>query len=196
MEYLSAKEWYLEDLPSSPQEKSVWDNWRIPINQQSIIKKKPSAQNKEVDKWTPLPNNMFQLNFDGASKGNPGKARYGGVFRDHHGNPQLIYMGSKGWDTNNLAELEGVWRGLTLAQERVIFPLNIEGDSQIIITMITKLMNGSPIHKVSNRWRMAQRLDLINKWLSQHQAISLKHIKREGNKIANYLANIGVEIGV
>lgn len=39
-------------------------------------------------------------------------------------------------------------------------------------------------------------LDLINKWLSQHQAISLRHIKREGNKLADFLANLGVEIGV
>jgi len=196
MESLSTKEWYLEDMPTSQQEKAIWENWRIPINQQSITKKKTSVQNKEADKWTPPPNNMFQLNFDGASKGNPGKAGYGGVFRDHHGNPQLIYMGSKGWDTNNSAELEGVWRGLILAQERGFFPLIIEGDSQIIIRMITKLMNGSHIHKVSNSWRMAQMLDLINKWLSQHQAISLRHIKREGNKLADFLANLGVEIGV
>lgn len=55
-------------------------------------------------------------------------------------------------------------------------------------------MNGSPIHKFSNSWRMARRLELINNWLSQHQAITCKHTRREGNKLADFLANIGVEV--
>lgn len=59
--------------------------------------------------------------------------------------------------------------------------------------MVTKLMQGSPIHKVSSSWRMAQRLELIDNWLSQNQAISFKHVKREGNKLADFLANLGVE---
>lgn len=139
---------------------------------------------------------MFQLNFDGASKGNPGKAGYGGVFRDHYGTHQVIFLGSKGWDSNNSTELEGLWQGLTLAQDKSFFPLIIEANSQIIINMVTKLMQGSPTHKVSNNWRMAQRLKLIDRWLSQHQAISFKHTKREGNKLADFLANIGVEMGV
>jgi len=52
---------------------------------------------------------MIQLNFDGASKGNPGKSGYGGVFRDHKGIPLLTFIGSIGWDTNKLTELEGLW---------------------------------------------------------------------------------------
>ena len=43
---------------------------------------------------------------------------------------------------------------------------------------------------------MAQRLELIDKWLSQHKAVSFKHTRREGNKLADFLANIGVESGV
>lgn len=104
---------------------------------------------------------MYQLNFDGASKGNPGKTGYGGVFRDHFGSPHLIYLGSKGWDTNNSAELEGLWQDLTLAQDNRFFPLIIEGDSQIIINMATKLMQGTPTRKISNSWRMAHRLELL-----------------------------------
>jgi len=125
------------------------------MNPHIINKKKTTVQGKELSHWTPPPFNMFQLNFDGASKGNPGKVGYGGVFRDHESNPQCIFMGSIGWDTNNSAELEGLWRGLKIAHEKSFFPLIIEGDSLIIIRMITKLMNGSPIHKVSNSWRMA-----------------------------------------
>lgn len=57
-------------------------------------------------------------------------------------------------------------------------------------------MQGALIHKVSNSWRMAQRLELIGQWLSQYPAISFKHTMREGNKLADFLANIGVEMGV
>lgn len=40
------------------------------------------------------------------------------------------------------------------------------------------------------------RLELIEIWLSSHRAITLKHIRREGNKVADILANIGVESGL
>jgi len=65
---------------------------------------------------------MIQLNFDGASKGHPGNTGYGGIFRDPKGKPLLTFIGSISWDTNNLAELEGLWQGLLLAQLHGFFP--------------------------------------------------------------------------
>lgn len=129
METLSIRQWHSEDLPTLPQEKSIWANWRLQLNQNSIVNNQSNMQNQEASTWTPPPLDMLQLNFDGASKGNPGKAGYGGVFRNHKGSPQCIFMGSIGWDTNNSAELEGLWHGLKLAHERNLFPLIIEGDS-------------------------------------------------------------------
>lgn len=139
---------------------------------------------------------MFQLNIDGASKGNPGNLGFGGIFRDYKGTPLLTFLGSKGWDANNSAELEGLWQGLILAQNKGFFLLIIEGDSQIIINMVSKIMQGTPSSKVSNSWRMAKRLELIDFWLSHHRVITLKHICQEGNKVADILANLGVECGL
>eukprot|EP00253_Pinus_taeda_P021887 PITA_21887 len=124
-----------EDLPSTPTEKSIWDNWQISLPHQAASKSTIPIKQEKKKIWTPPPPNLFQLNFDGASKGNPGLSGYVGVFRDHSGNPHLIYLGSKGWDTNNSAELEGLWQGLVLAQVHNFFPLVVEGDSQIIINM-------------------------------------------------------------
>ncbi len=62
--------------------------------------------------------------------------------------------------------------------------------------MVNKIMQGTPSSKVSNNWRMAKRLELIEIWLSYHRAITLKHIRWEGNKVADLLANIGVESGM
>jgi len=49
--------------------------------------------------------------------------------------------------------------------------------------------------KPSNNWRLVSRLELIEIWLSSHRAVNLKHICWDGNKVANLLANIGVESG-
>lgn len=54
-------------------------------------------------------------------------------------------------------------------------------------------MQGTPSGKVNSSWKMAKPLELIEIWLSSHRAITLKHIRREGNKVADLLANIGVE---
>lgn len=163
------------------------------INAPTNINGRTISPNQESKAWIPPPSGMVKLNFDGASKGNPGLAGYGGVFRNHTGIPILIFMGSIGWDTNNSAELEGLWRGIILAHRQKLFPLIIEGDSQILIRIANKLQNGSPVHKVSHSWRMAHRLESLNNWLSQNQAITFKHTRREGNRLADLLANFGVE---
>lgn len=92
----------------------------------------PSSNNH---RWQPPPKHSLKLNFDGASKGNPGNAGFGGIFRDYKGSPILIFYGNIGWDTNNSAELEGLWQGLRLAQNLSYKLLEIEGDSQILINL-------------------------------------------------------------
>ena len=101
------------------------------------------------------------MNFDSASKGNLGEVGSRGIFRDHKGNPLLIFFGSIGWDSNNSAELEGLWKGLCLAQQHNYFPIEIEGDSQILINAANQLLMGAPASKVADSWRLAARLDLI-----------------------------------
>jgi len=110
------------------------------VNQRNKASKKPLTE-----KWLPPPMNMYQLNFYGTSKGNPGNSGFGGIFGDHKGAPILTFLGSRGWDTNNSMELEGLWQGLLLAQGKDLFPLIIEGDSQIIIKMVSRILQGPPL---------------------------------------------------
>lgn len=42
---------------------------------------------------------------------------------------------------------------------------------------------------------METRLEGLQNWLQENRAISFKHIKREGNTLAYFLANLGVENG-
>lgn len=169
------------------------DNWNIQWNQEWKIPIKSAEKSTISDKWFPPPRHVIQLNFDGASKGNLGKAGFGGIFRDHKGAPLLTFIGSNGWDTNNSVELEGLWQGLLLAQTHGFFPLMIEGDSQILINMVNKILHGPPSNKVGNSWRLDERLELIEVWLRTHRAVNFKHIRREGNKVADLLAKIGME---
>jgi len=104
-------------------------------------------------------------------------------------------LGSIGWDTNNSVELEGLWQGLLPAQIHDFFPLIVEGDSQILINMVNKILQGTPSYKVGSSWRLEKRLELIENWLSTHSDINFKHSHKNGNKVADLLANIGVDSG-
>jgi ribonuclease HI len=86
---------------------------------------------------------FIKLNFDGASKGNPGVTGFGAVFRDHLGNILLINVGSLGHTTKNVVELWGLTRGLQLVIEHNFTKLAVEGDSLIIINLFGKIVNGA-----------------------------------------------------
>jgi len=151
------------------------------------------GNNKEIRSWEAPPPNTYKLNFDGASKGNPGPAGFGGIIRNHNGAPLQIFFGNIGWDTNNSAEIEGLWQGLLVARSLNLQPLIAEGDSQIIINMEMRIQNGSQTRKVADSWRLEARLNNIAHELHNHRALSFHHSRREGNKVADLLANIGVE---
>jgi len=103
-----------------------------------------------------------------------------------------LYLGTVGWDTNNSEELKGLWQGLNLAQRHTFFPLIIEGDSQILINMAQQIIQGAPVNKLSCSWQLAARLQHIEQVLASNKEITFKHIKRNGNKVADHLANLGV----
>ena len=55
---------------------------------------------------------MYKLYFDGASRGNPGPASYGGVIYRPDGSTLLTYKKAIGNHTNNVAEYLGLIVGL------------------------------------------------------------------------------------
>ena len=136
---------------------------------------------------------MIKLNFDGASKGNLGKAGYGGIFGNHEGQPLLSFFGSIGWDMNNSAELEGLWKVMKLADQHNFYPILIEGDTQILINMATQIQQGRSTSRVVNSWRLMTRLETIEKWIKDKKAITFIHVKRDCNKVVYLLANIGTD---
>lgn len=102
-ESLALRSWNEEDYPTNPKEISISKNWNIRIAFIPTLKIHPNPASPLH--WSPPPEGVFKLNFDGASKGNPGPAGFGGIVRNSRGETQLIYYGSIGWDSNNSAEL-------------------------------------------------------------------------------------------
>ena len=69
----------------------------------------------------------------------------------------------------------------------------VEGDSQIIINIACRLQAGSVTTQVSKNWRWESRLNVLRQILTGEEAFLLTHVKREGNKVADAMANAGVE---
>ena len=75
----------------------------------------------------------FKLFFDGASKGNPGKAGGGGVIIDPDGKVEIEFSWNIGNDSNNMAEAYGLWQGLKQLQKKGVDVVMVFGDSRVII---------------------------------------------------------------
>lgn len=100
-------------------------------------------------KWKPPPNGFLKCNFDGACKGNTGNVGFRGILKKSQGEPLMIYYGNTGWDSNNFTNLEGLIQGIYKEIEFNYFPLQMEGHSQIITLVATRILHGVDSKKVS-----------------------------------------------
>ncbi|KAK2971220.1 hypothetical protein RJ640_029898, partial [Escallonia rubra] len=94
------------------------------------------------------------LEFDGASKGNPGIAGAGAVLRAVDGS--LVYRLREGLGiaTNNAAEYRGVILGLKYALEKGFKHIRVQGDSKLVCMQVqglwrTKTQNMSDLCNVA-----------------------------------------------
>ena len=122
-------------MPSLQSEKIIWANWNLRLHSAAIPEAPSNQKMTSPSRWIPLPPGNYKINFDEASKWNPGRVGYGGIFTTSLGQVYLLYFVCLRWDTNKSTELEGLLQGLILAREHHLFPLIIEGDSQILINM-------------------------------------------------------------
>jgi ribonuclease HI len=103
--------------------------------------------------------------------------------------------GYLGETTNNVAELTGLLRGLQRAIAKGHHKILLEGDSQVIIRLATKILHGCNPDKISPSWRLHSLLADFTKHLQPHYSIITSHVKREANKVADHLANEAVDTG-
>lgn len=182
-----------QDLQASPEEACILNSWGLspsPSQEEQSLRRNPSPFSSDV--WSPPRHGCFKINFDGAAKGNPISAGFGGVVRDHSGELLWVFWGSIGWDSNNVAEIEGLIHSLLLIDRPNLNPLIIEGDSQIIVMLTRKLQGGHHVARITKNWRLEFCMERLAALLESTPNYSISHVKRKGNKVADLLANQGV----
>ena len=92
-----------------------------------------------------------------------------------------------------MAELEGIINGLNWAVQIRKTPLVAEGDLHIIINISRQLQSSASTSQVSKNWRWEGHLSALRKTLTCQESILFSHVKREGNKVVDALANAAVE---
>lgn len=88
-----------------------------------------NKQNRNEVAWVAPKMDRWKMNFDEASKGNPGKSGTGCIIRDEKG--EYVWAASKCLEitTKNEAEMEALILGLKLCIAINIKIIDIEGDS-------------------------------------------------------------------
>ena len=128
----------------------------------------------------------YLLQFDGGSRGNPGKSCGACVIFDPSGKVVFEGMEYMGKATNNQAEYTGLLIGLQNAFLMDIEEIRIEGDSKLVISQIKGLwkVNNEDLKKIYEKV-----MDL----LKYFKKVEMNHIYRDKNKHADRLSNEGMD---
>ena len=129
---------------------------------------------------------MITAYIDGGARGNPGPAGYGAYIVDDDGAVLAELFAPLGKATNNVAEYSGLLAALRWAIERGLSRLHIRADSLLLVEQ----MRGN--FRVKNQglqplYREAQQL------AGQVGVVTYEHVRRELNKDADRLSNLGMD---
>jgi ribonuclease HI len=172
----------------------VLNSWQLNLHPPPAIPHTSASRKLSPTLWEVPQTGCHKLNFDGASKGNPGPAGYRAVIHNSKGEILHIVAGNLGHNTNNVAEIWGLLYCLQASKEQKLFPIIAEGDSQIVINLLYHLLNGENPEKISPIWRLMNGLLIIKSILQPKWVIFPSHVRRSTNKVADLLAKYGVDL--
>ncbi|XP_047249936.1 ribonuclease H-like [Capsicum annuum] len=134
--------------------------------------------------WWNAQRGWCKYNTNGASKGNPGSSSWAFFLSDVNGD--LMYTeGAIMEDTDNMvAEAEAIMQAATHCSQ--------SGQDKIIIQTDSLAMQKFLSHEWETPWKIADTVNRI-KLLLQNKQVQIRHIFREGNQLADYLANLTFE---
>ncbi|CAN1856051.1 Putative ribonuclease H protein At1g65750 [Linum perenne] len=128
------------------------------------------------------------MNSDGSLHTNSNRTAAGGIIRDHNGRFVTAFSANLGTCSIMRVELRGIAEGTKLAWDRGIRKLRIESDSKAAVEMLSSPSSSSNQH--------ANIIEQFVDMSSQDWKISIHHIFREANCVADYLANLGHGMGL
>jgi ribonuclease HI len=146
-------------------------NWEIRMTEQDFLKWRST-----LDEWC--------LFFDGASKGNPGRAGGGGILLEPTGSSKLSFAWGLGFASNNQAEFLALWQGLTQVVKLGIKEVTIVGDSKQVVDALN-------LKKIPKDMRLAHLYKKTLILLEQLNDYKIYHVLRLLNGQADKEANQG-----
>lgn len=123
---------------------------------------------------------------DGASRGNPGEAGIGVYIVDEQGKELARISDYLGKATNNVAEYKAMLTGLQAAINLGAQQVEIVADSELMV----KQMKG--LYKVKNEG-LIPLYQTAKEFVGKFQKVAFTHVLREHNKVADQLANQGID---
>ena len=129
---------------------------------------------------------MIRAYIDGGARGNPGPAGYGVRIETLDGTLIEELYGGLGIATNNVAEYNGLLAALTWTIDHGHRELHIRADSELLV----KQMRGEYKVKNPGLQPLAARARLL---VAQLDRVTFEHVRREQNKDADRLSNVGMD---
>ncbi|KAL2543125.1 RNase H family protein [Abeliophyllum distichum] len=163
-----------------------------PFPQHTSARGEPSSEtvtkkwSQEVA-WSDYGQRNCTLEFDGASKGNPGQAGAGAVLRSNDGSLICRLREGLGIATNNVAEYRGIILGLKYALGKGFTGIQVRGDSNLVCMQIQGLWKVKN-QNISNLYEEAKKLK--DRFIS----FEIKHVLRDLNSEADAQANLAVDL--
>lgn len=128
---------------------------------------------------------MITAYIDGGARGNPGPAGYGVYIQLPDGSTAELH-GGLGIATNNVAEYNGLLAALQWAVEHGHRDVHIRADSELLV----KQMRGEYKIKNDGLKPLAARARVL---IGQLGRVKFEHVRREQNKDADRLSNVGMD---
>jgi probable phosphoglycerate mutase len=129
---------------------------------------------------------MIRVYIDGGARGNPGPAGYGVRIETPDGTLIEELYGGLGIATNNVAEYNGLLAALRWAVEHGHQDVQVRADSELLV----KQMRGEYKVKHPGLQPLVARARLL---VGQLDEVSFQHVRREQNKEADRLSNLGMD---
>ena len=128
------------------------------------------------------------IHTDGASRGNPGEAGIGAVIENAENENETLYEIAEYVNkmTNNAAEYTAVIRALEKASELGGSEVLLLSDSELLV----KQVNGEYRVKNAGLQPLYQKVFELKQ---QFKSFKIQHVRREQNKRADKLANMGID---
>eukprot|EP01024_Parvocaulis_polyphysoides_P045913 TRINITY_DN43041_c0_g1_i2.p1 TRINITY_DN43041_c0_g1~~TRINITY_DN43041_c0_g1_i2.p1 ORF type:complete len:326 (-),score=62.14 TRINITY_DN43041_c0_g1_i2:199-1176(-) len=152
------------------------------------IENQGQKQKSKKRTFDEIQDEIVVVKFDGAARGNPGKAGCGATV-EHQTSHQVLIQGFKfvgHKETNNEAEFKSLILGLELAKKIGAKKIVVQGDSELLIKGLKEE------YKIKKK-NLVPIFNQIKEMLKQFEVVDIKHVKREFNTLADKLSNDAID---